>query len=133
MSTTKTFEQRMGERIKKEMPALMTSDEIAEAVKKCIKSTFFTPRKVEEGYHTRHLPSLMDEVVEKEFRAEVSKQVSAYFEENKDAVAKMIKPKIDEGILACIGNAISAKFNAAFYAFGNEIEGLIQANDLKRQ
>ena len=52
LTTTKSFEERMKDRIREDIGKLMTDDELSKLVRRATNDIFFKGREVKDGYHT---------------------------------------------------------------------------------
>lgn len=125
LTNTKTFEQRMMDRIKKDIGKLITDKELKSIVKKGVQKAFFEGREKTEGYNT-----YTDEAwVVKGLREILNKKVNEFVEqelsEKKEELLKITKEVIEKGLGMAIVNAISNMFSQNIENFKYDISNTI--------
>ena len=113
IQTSKTFEQRMFERIREQMGDLMTEEDLRKLVDTAMHKAFFEPTVVQSsGYYNSTpevRPPLFISMIQKEVESKVRQEIVRWLEEHPEEVSKAIKETIEAGIFTMMCNHFAAK------------------------
>ena len=121
---SKTFEERMLDRVKQNAESLMTDDELKKIIEKSMEATFFNERKDRSraaGYHSYTLDPLAHEMCLKAYNNQVREIVENWLQENPEVFKDKINEVFEEQIGITIMKAFSGMFQNQLYSFQDNI------------
>lgn len=113
---SKTFEERMKERIRDSIGDLISDEDLGKMVDRSLEEVFFKERanpKRSSYYNSGEpdtLPPLLHEIVKTAMTEQVSEAVKEYIANNRDQVDTTIKTVLEQGM----GNALVSALNGLF-------------------
>ena len=113
---SKTFEQRMKERIRDSIGDLISDEDLSKMVDRSLEEVFFKERanpKRTSYYNSGEpdtLPPLLHEIVKSAMTEQVSEAVKEYIANNREQVNDTIKTVLERGM----GNALISALNGVF-------------------
>ena len=113
---SKTFEQRMKERIRDSIGDLISDEDLSKMVDRSLEEVFFKERanpKRTSYYNSGEpdtLPPLLHEIVKSAMSEQVSEAVKEYIANNREQVDATIKTVLEQGM----GNALISAMNGVF-------------------
>lgn len=104
IETTKTFQERMFERIREQMGELMTEDDLKTLVDSAMQKAFFDPAYETDRYGNsiRMKDSVFVNLLRKEMELKVTEAIKTWLAEHPEEVAKAIDDTIAKGMLGLI-------------------------------
>ena len=111
LAPTKTFEQRMFEKIRDQMGDLMTDEDLRKIVSTAMQKAFFEPRVIPaSGYNSSTtLPPLFVSMIEQHMQKSVSTFVSKWVEDHPEEVTRVLKETIEAGIFNMMASHFAQK------------------------
>lgn len=82
ITTSKTFEENLKERLREDVGRLMPDEKLSELVEKGVQNLFFTRRTSGDSWNKREEPSWFEKEIEKLLTASVQNAVKKYMDEN---------------------------------------------------
>lgn len=113
---SKTFEERMKERIRDSIGDLISDEDLGKMVDRSLEEVFFKARanpKRTSYYNSGEpdtLPPLLHEIVKTAMTEQVTEAVKEYIANNRDQVDASIKTVLEQGM----GNALVSALNGLF-------------------
>ncbi len=124
---SKTFEQRMKERIRDSIGDLISDEDLTKMVDRSLEEVFFKPRpnpKYASYYNAGEpatIPPLLHELVKEVMEANVQAAVREWIGSNQEEVNATIQKVIQEGIGAAVLGAMNSMFNYQLSNLQNNI------------
>jgi len=112
LELSKTFEDRMKERVKNDIGELLTDDELTQIIKKHLDGIFLKERFDTSGFHTKRIPPLLENTVKELMEDNVKIALNEYMEEHKVDVLDMVQKTIKLGIGDALMSAMQYKFSS---------------------
>jgi predicted house-cleaning noncanonical NTP pyrophosphatase (MazG superfamily) len=124
---SKTFEQRMKERIRDSIGDLISDEDLTKMVDRSLEEVFFKPRP--NPKHTAYynsgepatMPPLLHELVKEVLEANVQAAVREYIGSNQEEVNATIQKVVQEGIGAAVLGAMNSMFSHQLMNLQNNI------------
>lgn len=126
ITTQKSFQERIKDRIKNSIGELMTDKELSEIVNRAMEEIFFKPTIIQDRYTTKETPPFIHQLLKELLTENVNKAVSEYILNHKEDVQKAIQRVVSVGMGKALMNAISLQFNNDLMNFQNDIMDNIQ-------
>lgn len=114
---SKTFEQRMKERIKDSIGDLISDEDLTKMVTRSVEEVFFTPRPNpnHSSYYSRGepatFPPLLHEIVKEALESQVQVAIKEYIVSHREEVDAIIQKVVQEGSGTAILKAIDNMFS----------------------
>lgn len=115
--TSKTFEERMKERIRDSIGDLISDEDLGKMIDRSLEEVFFKERANPAyhgyGYSSKEpatLPPLLHEIVKMVMTEQVTAAVKEYIADNREQVDSSIKTVLEQGM----GNALIGALNGVF-------------------
>lgn len=128
---SESFEQRLFEKIRTDIGALMTDVELKKLVETSIERVFFSPREVveETSYYGRKekvskAPEIYS-VVSAAVNAQVTPLVKTYIEEHSDQIGKIIEECLAKGYIGLITNYLTNRMEGPLQLLGTQLNSLM--------
>jgi len=101
--TTKTFQEKMFEKIRDQMGDLMTEDDLKALVHSAMQKAFFEPVKSQDRWgSTSTSDSMFVELIRKELSPMVTKEIQKWLSEHPEEVAKAIEETLAKGMFQLV-------------------------------
>lgn len=111
ITTPKTFEERMKERIKDSIGDLLTDEDLSTLINRGVEDVFFKAVTVSDGWNsTKTTPPLLHSIVKELLEPSVRKAADVWISEHKDEVLKVVDIVISEGMTKSLLRTIDNKF-----------------------
>lgn len=114
---SKTFEERMKERIRDSIGDLISDEDLGKMVDRSLEEVFFkeraNPARNAYGYNSSEpimIPPLLHEIVKSVLTEQVTEAVKEYIGNNREQVDATIKTVLEQGM----GNALVSALNGLF-------------------
>ena len=112
MVPTKTFQERVRDRIRETIGDLITDDDLMEIVQKGIDEVFFQTRTVQESaYNRKEIPPLIHEIVKEVLQDRMTLAVDGWLKTHEAEVVEAVKAVVQEGagqaFIAALGSLLS--------------------------
>lgn len=111
---TKSFEEKMMDRIRESIGDLMTDEDLKKILEKGIEKALFQERSVEGRYSTTKNPSIVDECITKFLQTRMNEEVGKWIKENPEKIEAAIQHTMQMGVAKCVDYALENKFNYVF-------------------
>ena len=121
ITTNKTFQERMFEKVRDQMGELLTEDELKQIVDQAVQKAFFEPRKVRDGYHDQIKPAVFVEMMETELKSRVGKAIEQWMQDNPEIIAQTIKKVIQDGITKAVIQTLEWRMNWPLQQFAEQL------------
>lgn len=121
ITDTKTFQERMFERVRDQMGDLLTETELKQIVDQAVNKAFFEPRKISTGYRDEIKPAIFVEMMETELKSRVGKALEQWIQDNPEAVAQAIEKVIQEGITKAVMQTLEWRMNWPLQQFAEQL------------
>ena len=126
VTTTKTFEEKLKDRIKDSIGDLITDEDLSKLVHRGVEDVFFKPRSNHKytGYGSSQpqaLPPLLHTIIEEALTPAVEKAVAKWFEEHPQELTEAIDKVVAQGVGNVMISAISAKFQEPLMNFQSQV------------
>ena len=122
MATTKSFADRMKERIRESIGELITDDDLLKMVERGIDEVFFDERTVRDGYRFRTVPPLIHSAVRESLDARMDVAVENWVRSHEDEVMHAVHQAVQQGAGEAILQAFRNHFAQALREMGMNIE-----------
>lgn len=113
------FEENIKDRLRKDVGSLLPDDVLAKLVEKSVQEIFFT-RTVEKdryGYVQKDEPSWFTKEVDRQLKGSIAAALTNYFEQNKEAISKLVV----EHIVAKTPQVLASIIVGAFLAKSHDM------------
>ena len=122
ITTNKTFQERMFEKVRDQMGDLLTETELKQIVDQAVNKAFFEPRKVSSGgYREEIKPAVFVEMMENELRTHVREALDKWMASNKEIVAQTIEKVIQEGITRAVMQTLESRMSWPLQNFAEQL------------
>ena len=121
---SQTFEEKLGERIKKDIGDLIPDADLQAIVKKAMHKAFFHEKVIYDNYHreiSREMPFIIDHV-KSLIEERVDKQIKTWMADHDKDIMKMINDKIEEGIMGVCMRSFTALMQPDMNQLGYAVE-----------
>ena len=121
---SQTFEEKLGERIKKDIGDLIPDKDLQEIVKQAMHKAFFHEKVIYDKFHRethREIPFIIEHVKDL-IEDRVDKQIKSWMAEHDKAIMKMINDKIEEGIMGVCMRSFTALMQPDMNQLGYAVE-----------
>lgn len=140
VTTPKTFEEKLKDRIKESIGELVSDEDLKKLVDRGVEDTFFTERRnpayAKASYYdqtngkvSQTIPSLMNELLDNALRDKIQVLVQAavdqYMIDNSEMVAEKVKQIVDDGAGEVLMRAISKNFAAPMTNLSMNVESML--------
>ena len=121
---SKTFNERMSDRVRESIGELMTDEELKLIVERTVENTFFKETIIPgSGYSSSTTkPPFLEEVIKGLLEEKVKLAVYDYVRNHDEEVVSIIEKIIQEGAGACFLKAMSNIFENNMFNFQQNIE-----------
>lgn len=130
---SKSFNDRMKERVKESIGELLTDEELSSIVKKGVNDLFFEPiyEKNSWGSSIKVSNPLAVVMLEGLLEEKVKEEVKNYISNNKEDIHKEINKIIENGIFGAVVNTFTNMFKNDFYTFQSQILTTLNNNNIR--
>lgn len=122
IATTKSFQERMFERVRDQMGELITNEELKVIVEHAVKEAFFKERVDNSGYNKVTKPPYFVELLQTHLKEQVRETVLVWFKENPEVVTSILDDIVKEGIAKAVMQAIDSRMSAPLYTFVEQLK-----------
>jgi len=105
---SKSFKEKMQDRIKDSIGELMTDEELSKIIEKAVNQIFFEP--THNGYNQKDTPPFLHSLIKALLEEQVRIIVNKYIKNHTEEVKKVIDETISKGIGNAMIGAISDRF-----------------------
>lgn len=126
VAKAETYEDRLYKKIREDIGALMTDEELKKLVEQAIEREFFTPRHVRRGYETIQVRSQLVEIVHELLGPKVREAADAWLAANPDRVEVALKEAMANGIASAVIRSFDGMLSSAFSQLGYNLENSIR-------
>lgn len=111
ITKSKSFEERMKERIKDSIGDLLTDEDLSKLISRGVEDIFFKAVTVSDGWSsTKTTPPLLHSIVKELLEPSVRKAADVWINEHKEEVLKVVDIVISEGMAKALLRTIDMKF-----------------------
>ena len=123
ITTTKSFQEKMFEKIRESMGDLMTEDDLKTLVNSAIQKAFFEPAYEIDRYGNSKLTkdSLFVSLIRKEMETKVTEAIKTWLAEHPEEVTKAIDETIAKGMFGLIQQHIEMVSHAPMERLANDL------------
>jgi hypothetical protein len=107
---TKSFEERMIDRIKENIGELMTEEELKKIVEKSMQKIFFSPKEIRDGRTINYEQPFLIPVVKELLEEQVKLYIISYFADNSEKFIPLVDEIIKGGMETVVKNIIQGIF-----------------------
>jgi hypothetical protein len=130
---SKTFEQKMKDRIKDSIGDLLSDEDIKKLVDKGMQDVFFTRSRIKDPrdyYKTIDGPTLLEEILKECVQPTVNKVVKEYVDEHPEEVMIAVKEVISMGMSGAMIRSMDMIFNSQIMQLQTNIQN--QMSQIRR-
>jgi replicative superfamily II helicase len=128
MTTPKTFEEKMKDRIKDSIGDLISDEDLKKLVEKGVQEAFFTERTAQQGYNSVRVPALMTGIVEECLKDRAKVAVQEWMVEHADEVAaildKIVRDDLGQIMLAAFTQQLTAPLQQFQWSVQQQLSNL---------
>lgn len=112
IEVSKSFQEKMYERIRDQIGELLSDEDLKNIIKTAINKTFFEEQKDQYGRITKRpfLEGILTELCTSELKNASSVFLKDYMKENSEKILKVFKDKADETVVEAISNVLNDVF-----------------------
>lgn len=129
IATTKTFEQKMSDRIKDGIGDLITDEELKKILDRSMEEIFFTlrpnPRKTYSNNEPEKLQPFLYDLIKELMLPQLNILLKEYLAANQEEVMKALKEVVTAGAGQAMINALNSQFQTQFHMFQSNIQNQI--------
>ena len=127
VTQSKSFEDRMRDRIKESIGDLITDEELSRLVNRGLEDVFFKPTTIKvDTWNTKAGPSLIHGLVKEVMSDRVREAVELYVRDHQEDVMAAVSKVVSEGAGAAVMSAVGAMFQSQMWTLQNNIGQQIQ-------
>jgi hypothetical protein len=127
LTTSKTFQERMYERVRDSIGDLMTDEDLKKIVEAGLQKAFFEGKeRTEYGRVIAIEPPLIVGIVKELLGDKVKEEVKAYLQANPDVIQKAIHEAIAKGFFELVVSYFENKVEQSMYDFSNQLARNLQ-------
>ena len=119
---SKSFQDRMKDRIKDSIGELMTDDELKKVVNQAVQEIFFEKQVLQDGYGTKEKPPWIHKLIKEILKDKVRIAVDDYMFVNSEIILKNIDNIVKDGVGGAVLSAITNRFQFDLNSFQMNIE-----------
>ena len=121
ITTTKSFQDRMFERIRDQMGDLMTNEDLKKIVEAAMEKAFFEERVDRSNYNTITHPPLFVVMLQKLLHDQMKEALQQWLTDHPEEVSKAINETLSKGITKIMQDHIDAKAHLPLYNLQAEL------------
>lgn len=127
VATSRSFQEKMFERIRDQMGNLLTDDDLKRIVEASVEKAFFEPFKGHDGWRETQNESVFIKLVRNELESRVGKAIDNYLKEHGDIISKAINEALSKGIYRLVVGHFEMLMSGAFANFRQNLinQGLL--------
>lgn len=122
IETSKTFQEKMFERIRDQIGDLMTDEDLKKMVDAALHKAFFEEQKVRDGYHDRIIPAPIVPFVSSLVQMRINTLCNEYVKDNEEKINIVIKEIINKGFVSAVSDYFDNKLRSSVNEFSNQIQ-----------
>lgn len=120
ITTTKSFQERMFERVRDQMGDLLTDDDMKKIVDTAVNKAFFEERP-SGSYHAGPKPSVFVEMMHEELKMRVHSALDQWLKDNPEVVAKTIEKVVQDGITKAVITTLENRMSWPLQQFADQL------------
>lgn len=120
VTTSKTFQERMFDRVRDQMGDLLTDEDLKKIVDTAMHKAFFEERNT-GGYNNTVKPAVFVEMIENEMKSKVNTALSNWLKENPEIVEAAITKMINDGLYKCVLSALENRLNWPLQSLADQL------------
>lgn len=117
VTTPKTFEQRMFEKVRESIGDLMTEGDLKKIVDKAMQKAFFEERVDSTGYRTVAKPAVFVEMMQAEMSTRVGAALQQWVTDNPLVLEQTLQRVIDGGVMDAVTRALEDRMSGPLTMF----------------
>lgn len=117
VTASKTFEQRMFEKVRESIGDLMTEEDLKKIVEKAMQKAFFEDRVDNSGYHTKTIPAVFVMMMQEEMRNRVDSALKIWLVEHSAEVQALLQEVVDKGIMEALTRVMETRMSQPLNMF----------------
>lgn len=117
VTTSKTFEQRMFEKVRESIGDLMTEEDLKKIVEKAMQKAFFEDRVDNSDYHAKTIPAVFVVMMQEEMRIRVDATLKFWLVEHSAEVQALLQEVVDKGIMDALTRAMETRMSQPLNMF----------------
>ena len=121
IATTKSFQDRMFERIRDQMGDLMTNDDLKKIVEAAMQKAFFEERVDRSSYNPVTHPSLFVVMLQNLLKEQMKDAVQQWLADHSEEVSKAINETLSKGITKIMQDHIDSKAQQPLFNLYGEL------------
>ena len=115
LDTSKSFQQKMMDRIRESIGELMTDEDLKEIVDRGMEEALFKPRCFRSSYGSATEEcSLVDKVIKDELHSQMNEAVHTWMSDNQQTLIDAVQNAAKKGAGKCILSALDCRFEQMF-------------------
>ena len=131
LTPQKSFQQKLEERIRKDIGELMPDEALAEIVNKAVEKAFFEDRVSTGRYgETNRKPPWMVDAITELMEQQVRQAVEKWVADNNERLIQVVRERLDKGIVSAVINALDSIFSGFSFDMQNRFEQVV--NQIKQ-
>jgi hypothetical protein len=129
VTTPKTFEEKLTDRIKENIGDLIPDEELKKILERGIDKIFFQarPPAPNSGYSTQPRCSLAEELAEKCIKEAVDRLVTQFIKDNTDKIIENLRPTFEQRLGDIVLNAFNMRAQSDMMIFGENLVNRIRS------
>lgn len=124
--TRESFEERMKNRIRKDIGKLMTDEELSEIVKRAMNDIFFSATIERSGYKTVEHPPFLHELLKELLEPLMRKAIIDYIVSHEKEVMAGVVKVMELGAGNAVLRAIQAMFQQDLFSFQCNVQNTLE-------
>ena len=123
---TKSFEEKLKDRIRDSIGELMTDEDLQRIVERGIDEVFFDERTEGYGYNLKRHSPLIHEVVKEVLKDRMNKAVDAWLSTHEEEVKTAVDRAVTQGAGNALVNSLNMWFEGSMHAMQSQIHQDLQ-------
>ena len=128
VAESKTFEERMFDKIRSQMGDLMTEDELKAILEKAVDKAFFSQRTMRVDYRDVVKEPVFIELIRDEMKPLIHAELRVWLAENQETVGSILHAVIGESAKQMVANAFDNLMSDAFGSFAFSLRDRLMQN-----
>ena len=126
IAKTKSFEEKMKDRVKDSIGDLMTDEDLKKIVEKGIEEVFFQGKLSQDGYSSKRSDPLINTMIEGLLKQKIEQALYKYIESRSDDIDKKMNDVIKNGAGHAFISALDSMFSNSLDTLKFDIQNEIQ-------
>lgn len=121
VAVSKTFEQKMEEKIKESIGEMMESEDLKKIIERGIELAFFKQKEIKDGYRTLTVDSFLIECIRQNMDKLVAQEIEKRFDADKEKFQSLIEKTLEKDVFELFAKGFNQMFSHELSKFKGAI------------